>query len=273
MRRMPVVSLGRIVATIAVLGALAAACTTDDITEDPLLCSFDGDASPGYQEVWIDAYASDGSYSYGAGFPLTSAPAGATVPVPSVVVADLLTTEENRGTLCDREVSWEVLAGGGTLSAPTSNTGTTQKSPFPQHYEYIGLVYWTLGAPGVQTLHGYLTDDHSIDVSITLTASALPPINTVEFRNSTSNIAYLVGPGESPVAATRVPAHESRQVAIPLAIGSPSTFRAYETPDVFSVEITCMVTGTAWTGGGQPLVEFTISGGHFLSCSNGLVAP
>lgn len=263
-------SRGGIVATIAVLGALTLACVSEPLHEDDtdLLCGFDGDASPGYQEVWLDAYARDE-----AGDPVANAATGTTVRVYSEVIANLRLESYGVAALCNIEVTWEVMAGGGTLSSPTSNTGSTLVAVGLGYGSYVGQVDWILGPPGVQTLHGYVSDDHSIDTTISLTATAPPATNTVLVYNNTGDSAYVVGPGESAVAATRLQTHGSRQVAIPSAVASQSTFRAYLTPGTVAATITCTVTATAWTGGGQPLVTFYFDGSGHLSCAEGLVAP
>ena len=143
---------GSSIAVLALTCALASACTSDSIASDPLLCGFDGDASPGYQDVSLNG-------SVGA----TQAPAGSTVLLEARVSAELV-----RLDLCNTDVVWEVRTGGGTVAQAESNTGPVD----PMALDYVATNTWTLGpTAGAQTVYLYVKDDPSINTLLTVTAT------------------------------------------------------------------------------------------------------
>lgn len=253
--------LGPAFAGLVLVAAMVAACDPNSTGYDPLTCGFDGDASPGYQGVTLEAGASDAGIQSSH-----SAPAGSIVEIGAVVRASL-----RAGSLCNTEITWEVTAGGGTLSSPTSNTGS-ELSGFND--DYVGLVNWTLGAPGAQTLHGYVSDDPTIEITVTLTATGAVPTNTAYLYNGTDISVYFEGPGENPPAGGLITPTNERGVLIPTTVGSTDFFRAYNSTNTLIASVTCQVTATAWTGGNYPVVtlEFNAELSHYtLTCSEGLV--
>ena len=251
---------GRFIAAFGLLCALALACNSEGPGpgEVDLLCGFDGDASPGYQQVGLAAEARNS-----AGNIVTSAPSGSSVTVEAWVGAVL-----SERYLCNTDIAVEVLAGGGAVSSSIINTGpAADASPF----SYIASLQWTLGAPGVQTLHLWLPDDTSIETMISVTATAVGGMNAILFYNSTDVSANLLGPGESPSPGNLVASHASRQVTIPSAVGSQSQFRAFKGGSLVA-SLTCEILSTAWEGGSQPLVVYNDNDGNYLTCDEGLGA-
>lgn len=255
----PLVRSASIVA-LALASGLALGCNGEATAEDPmLLCGFDGDASPGYQGVVLHLSAEDGT-----GQSVTTAPAGSIITVVAGVYATLAGVN-----LCNTDIAWEVTEGGGATSEATSNTGSTKI----HNNDFLATVDWTLGAPGSQTLHGYLPDDNSIEATITVTATPAAATGLVTLYNATDASAYMIGPGETAGPGNLLASHFSRTVSIPTAVGSQSEFRAYKTLGAVAAMQTCSVLASAWQGGTQPLVVFYDNEGNYLTCEDGLGSP
>jgi|GEM_PF-2655017 len=237
----PIRALLRLVA-LSAFALLAKGCATDPFC-DP---EFDPEGCASFQQIGVHVTGT------GAGSGVVQAEDINTVQIDCAIHAGV-----NQGTVCDHTFS-DAGGGGSFRLVATADPGSVFVGWGPASCSQV---------TGNICILDFSASDGNIVFSVVAQFGLASNSDLLTLYNGTAGNANLVVGGETPSASNSLGPSQTRDVAIPTAIGTIVSVAAY-VGGTQVASTACTVTAAAWQGASNPLVALFTEGSYILTCSN-----